>query len=1370
MTSNLTRLAKELFPLLVPMFEGAGIGDSSSGGSGSTLQQHDLSGPFHSGTLANAQAPQFLLVNGSRPLTGNLGVVSGVTVDGVDISAFKDSYDAHLLGDSHGVYAHAEGFGTRPAYAANRLYKDVVTGAGSGITGGGTLTSSLSLVLDWASATPAQVGLTGSVGVGTKVARHDHTHAIDQSIAPTWTDLHIFNGGARIGAAVSLQFGTDTAMARGGADLIVTSDAFRALRLGANVDPSYPLDVKAQASDTYIARLTDNTGQDQARLLLGGNLWLNSGTVESNVARTVPAWVGSTFTIKAKDARNQGGEDSHAYLRILDGSNARLVDYTDRYQLVLWGEALGDNSNLIANAVISAGKNVGGSYYSPGIGFGTRYAGGRFGGLTNEQVYVETEIAYHEENPGNDPIAAYNSTYAQGGRAGLHPYFGRLFLEAAWGANSQLISTNSFQIRTLNDAAIPLILKARATQSGNLFQLRNSADGVQGFVNASYNWGLGIASGTDPDVRLRVRHGTEPLRLEWSATKYSSFLVDSDGALDIEAMGNVTLSPAGDVVIDPTGNDGYPAQSYRVTWGTPFKKWLSMAAAELIIDTLVAQDVLSTVGGAVDVIPTTVLTRDINSTDTTIYVKHNQQRPGDIPKLEARQRVEFMEVVSGPTEITPNVEYSYVVNRSIDPTGANAWLAGDGVQNTGITGSGWMSLYARQGAGVLSPDYLINRTSGGTNSANLRDESEFTLFGDTAVNGQVVIGCASPWENLYFWIRTAASGTGTVAWEYWNGSAWTAFLPTVGGAATLTSGTGLYKVEWLASALTGWASLTIDGMAGYWIRARLTSVSSFTRPAQGTRRVFSRRHTFGPTAVALQRNSSTYYDWGERAAWGNLNGWYGYGTDTFGFAAGKYQNGYITVDESNGLRLYAANTLMGHWKVNGDLIVGPESGNHLKASIKAGTPYLEMIDGAGNVYTELTTGQLRLGVTTGNYTVFTGSAIDFRNSSGTSLANLSGSTWRLGLAANRHIDLTSSEIAIKENTTSYFRATSSNVYVGDEANEHVEITTSGVRAKDGATIYAKFAATTEIGATSAPYLQLTSSAVDFRDSGVSHAYFSPTVFRVGQQGSGFAWIEVTSSYLKFRSQSGVTTYEPLKFQADGTGFLERGLELGSTGYIKSGRDYASGSGFWVGLDSGSHKLVVGNSSGAQLQWSGSALTLRSGNSTARTEFTSNGLRGYNSGGTVQVEVSNSDGKLRAAAGAVILDEDGIVVDTDVSNGVWFRIMKSADELFTVESFENTIGSAEVRTTLYSKRTSVGSYLQLQVDHDGSTVHQLKLDGTNEVLTSTVKGNFSTAGIRTKQVTSVPTGGDDGDIQIYHSGATYRIYVKLNGTWRYAALT
>jgi hypothetical protein len=93
-----TQLANDLWPLLLPRIQAmiTAAGSGSGGGSGAVnLAAHDLGGSLHNGTLRDSQAPQFLLYTGARPLTGNLAVNAGVTIDGVDVSAHAADINAH---------------------------------------------------------------------------------------------------------------------------------------------------------------------------------------------------------------------------------------------------------------------------------------------------------------------------------------------------------------------------------------------------------------------------------------------------------------------------------------------------------------------------------------------------------------------------------------------------------------------------------------------------------------------------------------------------------------------------------------------------------------------------------------------------------------------------------------------------------------------------------------------------------------------------------------------------------------------------------------------------------------------------------------------------------------------------------------------------------------------------------------------------------------------------------------------------------------------------------------------------------------------------------------------------------------------------
>lgn len=178
---------------------------------------------------------------------------------------------------------------------------------------------------------------------------------------------------------------------------------------------------------------------------------------------------------------------------------------------------------------------------------------------------------------------------------------------------------------------------------------------------------------------------------------------------------NLALSPTGDIVLGPSGFDVLPNTGYTVNLGALTNKYLALHAAELWVETLVAQNTIATIGGRIIVAPTNTLTADVSTGATTITVKYNNvsaSGSGDIVYLEANGAVEFMRIVSGPVGSGP---YTYGVTRNLDGSGANGWTAGDALVNTGQTGNGFIDLYSV--AGVLSgsgPTIVGNVRTGNT--------------------------------------------------------------------------------------------------------------------------------------------------------------------------------------------------------------------------------------------------------------------------------------------------------------------------------------------------------------------------------------------------------------------------------------------------------------------------------------------------------------------------------------------------------------------------------------------------------------------------------------------------------------------------------
>jgi hypothetical protein len=280
----------------------------------------------------------------------------------------------------------------------------------------------------------------------------------------------------------------------------------------------------------------------------------------------------------------------------------------------------------------------------------------------------------------------------------------------------------SWQTASYNPGASAKILQSDTAGALNLDHLNiGTATGtISGELHVSGKVGIGCFT---PTAKTDILSTTEQLRLDYDDTHYASFTVGSGG--------NLTIAPTGDFVFDPTGDDILPNLNYDLNIGSLQKKYLTLFAAELWVETLVAQNTIATIGGRILVGPTTVLTSDLAPADTTIYVKHNEMAAGvpdhswgDIVYLEADGKVEFIRILNGPFGSGP---YSYTVTRDLDGTGANQWYAGDAVFNTGDVydgvGDGFIDIYSYRG--VKSATQY-----GPTVVGNVRNSGDPTHFND----------------------------------------------------------------------------------------------------------------------------------------------------------------------------------------------------------------------------------------------------------------------------------------------------------------------------------------------------------------------------------------------------------------------------------------------------------------------------------------------------------------------------------------------------------------------------------------------------------------------------------------------------------------
>ncbi len=120
-----------------------------------------------------------------------------------------------------------------------------------------------------------------------------------------------------------------------------------------------------------------------------------------------------------------------------------------------------------------------------------------------------------------------------------------------------------------------------------------------------------------------------------------------------------------------------------------------------------------------------------------------------------------------------------------------------------------------------------------TSAANNDTANDMTLLPATpAVNDAYYFGDDITFGKLRLIISTAGAGIWNLAWEYWNGLAWTPVSDLSDPSNGFRNG-GTQHITWTVPG--DWALTTVLGMNLYWIRARVTDYTSITTQPKGQR-------------------------------------------------------------------------------------------------------------------------------------------------------------------------------------------------------------------------------------------------------------------------------------------------------------------------------------------------------------------------------------------------------------------------------------------------------------------------------------------------------------------------------------------------------
>jgi hypothetical protein len=415
------------------------------------------------------------------------------------------------------------------------------------------------------------------------------------------------------------------------------------------------------------------------------------------------------------------------------------------------------------------------------------------------------------------------------------------------------------------------------------------------------------------------------------------FRTNSAGTADetpIALGDNIVFDPLGHVIM-PALPGGFDIGTFTLPIGT-------LHVNELWATSFVAQETIATIGGSIEVAPTTTLIEAINSSSTTIKTKQNNLAVGARAYLKADFRQEMLGVTAGPTKIN-------TCSVNCDADSATNWAGFGGTlalaPNIHMQGQ-YSILYTPTGG----PPNTIAHTTVGDFAASTQytislfiRRSDATavipsgsayrfLCGDgvTIWNATGVIDVGSGWYRVWATCTSPASPTGVFG---------VTGIPTGGGlthffdAVQIEAGAVLTSWSLSSASYTVTRDLDSSGANSWDAGAAVVDTTLSFIDIYSTHGIKSSSE-IGPTMCGNVRQSSTWNDWAPRWCIGQLNGLYGYATSTFGAAFGDPTATHIDITTTNGYRVMSgANTRLQFDASGNGFLVGTLTMNSSVAAI-----------------------------------------------------------------------------------------------------------------------------------------------------------------------------------------------------------------------------------------------------------------------------------------------------------------------------------------------------------------------------------------------------------------------------------------------------
>jgi hypothetical protein len=150
-------------------------------------------------------------------------------------------------------------------------------------------------------------------------------------------------------------------------------------------------------------------------------------------------------------------------------------------------------------------------------------------------------------------------------------------------------------------------------------------------------------------------------------------------------------------------------------------------------------------------------------------------------------------------------------------------------------------------------------------------------------------------------IGIQGAGTWTIAWEYWDGSAWAALSNVTDGTSGFKAAAGNHDVTFDVPA--NWAITEVSGINGYAVRARVSAFTSISTQPKGTQAWISSKTFELPSKETTNDTSLVTYIDGVATAKTFVSGGGAGGADRIAFSSTPADGSLITSDSYGYLRI-----------------------------------------------------------------------------------------------------------------------------------------------------------------------------------------------------------------------------------------------------------------------------------------------------------------------------------------------------------------------------------------------------------------------------------------------------------------------------------